>query len=1583
MTSKHPYSAPDSTGLYSLSRFPPRFSLQSALLATIIPLPNHPRIAYAIWSPTSTATLPDSLTYIEQARKRIVQHNEDLPIPDSLLSSLHFSAGSISLYVFAVGSVDKPSAAQAALAQLSFVGLIRTGTSSFTPSELYPCSDVCASQSTPCHACLDGSGPSQRPTSARLLPRHPLRRPFVQFLDGVRKRLIEIITDAACNGHTTLAGMHPARLGTGFVFGAMTSPSEWRSGWNSYSNDHPLTYCELSIHLSQLSPSSSRLIIQPWLRVSHYFPLVPTLPIPPGTPVALLPHGVPAYFLSMYTGSTGTLTARFADAFLGLGAGYWRRQWSSRDSPSNNDPIYIIVWVAIPSKSDEEKGMVLVWPASLCVGFIAGSSCKHAQSHLENIPALPAHLQASPPLPETYVPLALSSSVDPPPEQDLGLSLSLRPSPAPTFSHPPSPSHRSKFLVSQPLPHPGLRRSPTPHALHAFRSLTLQYAPHDVEMVSGEVSGFVGTVARERERERERIRKERQSSSSMTVTINQETPTAPALSSPGVAEVSDIIRTAPASPEASVAIPSSEVQTKRRSGSLFSDDASNPDTPMQEESIELPHEPPEMYSAFVKEEPTPISLPKAPPSTEITNLDGFSAFDTGWPGSTDYGMEFQLNLDDALGTTDDLGMDDNFGVFTEDDFDFFNGPTLAAADTTITPVPSFAEDRLPTSVFSPSVSGGPPLNILTRTPVEDGLPTGLGPPSAHSQSSPWAAFHPNSDSLTPQTELVDADIDVPLKALSDRRPSTVPIVDHILPLPGLNPRYQSAFEAIPFGLTHRLSDGKYLLGKFALPSPPPEDEVEPFVPSHAILKSPTWKSSYSVATDPRIRMTRKLVGSKRKLATQGGRAPNLSPGRFQDRNEWIQNELPLADDTSESENEECWTVDDRVSPDPKPATPPPSYLPLGPTLLQTHFHYPFLQSFSAIASTQGPLMHNSTTTPAAISAPTPISPAAILGSSSEKTKSLEAAGQILLREAVENPVWAEAWRASTGARSSKLRVRDIWPVDIKRVAALLDTVPLASSSVSLETIIGVDSMGAANMLQMMDPPLLTVAKTGEVINVLPSALRFWEKLGLLPRNGTKDVVAFMVYDQTHNQNEQQVVELFERFSTIYSAKHYGKHQAGVIEDYSENGTVRIRFESFRKGLSTLISRLSSETPNIVIYILTPDYTLQLASPVLRQVLSAIKRINKTRHPSAPILFQFIPERLLAASSSPESPSLETFIDSVYDRVLRPVVCRISNRYASVPVDARAYQQTPAFTLAKPLHTEVKFTNQESVDILDVVDRFSVLHIGYQVTHQHKWLLATSTDQHGEAHDLKAWLIPEDDDIDSFIVNSVWSFTVAMARRANVEWHVVVAKRGAMSAHEMDVWRSHLESALQAPDALAMQVSLLCVEQNNPWYFLAQQGEGDAWIPGSARGSKGQGSIALDITTTSLAFHSGAPFPISLRTQPDAATDLLLPVDAKDRPSIDELGMLPIATSTLAHVPSQADYTAIAMLHLHFLYLTRSSHSTSTMTNDIIRQEVVKSYYDLGVLAQARWGKFGFHNLPLHFAALEVMITTLDEPDRSV
>jgi mediator of RNA polymerase II transcription subunit 13 len=159
-----------------------------------------------------------------------------------------------------------------------------------------------------------------------------------------------------------------------------------------------------------------------------------------------------------------------------------------------------------------------------------------------------------------------------------------------------------------------------------------------------------------------------------------------------------------------------------------------------------------------------------------------------------------------------------------------------------------------------------------------------------------------------------------------------------------------------------------------------------------------------------------------------------------------------------------------------------------------------------------------------------------------------AAGAVLAREVVENSVWARAWGCRCTTENEQ-----VWPSDIEELADILKRVDVLDGPVGLMTmfssgmflmIISYLSLNHANTdgvpagknvhLQRLDPPMFSVGKSGCVVQILPPALRFWEKLGLSPHGGKRDVVAFVFLEEGGLEKQQQAEVWLNKMSAGYS-----------------------------------------------------------------------------------------------------------------------------------------------------------------------------------------------------------------------------------------------------------------------------------------------------------------------------------------------------------------------------------------------------------------------------------------------------------------
>lgn len=81
-------------------------------------------------------------------------------------------------------------------------------------------------------------------------------------------------------------------------------------------------------------------------------------------------------------------------------------------------------------------------------------------------------------------------------------------------------------------------------------------------------------------------------------------------------------------------------------------------------------------------------------------------------------------------------------------------------------------------------------------------------------------------------------------------------------------------------------------------------------------------------------------------------------------------------------------------------------------------------------------------------------------------------------------------------------------------------------------------MSSSRQLQVLDTPTITAAKGEAIIQISPTALRFWEKLGLGPRAGKKDTTAFVLYEEESVEKQSQVESWLATLATSYQVRFF-------------------------------------------------------------------------------------------------------------------------------------------------------------------------------------------------------------------------------------------------------------------------------------------------------------------------------------------------------------------------------------------------------------------------------------------------------------
>ena len=363
------------------------------------------------------------------------------------------------------------------------------------------------------------------------------------------------------------------------------------------------------------------------------------------------------------------------------------------------------------------------------------------------------------------------------------------------------------------------------------------------------------------------------------------------------------------------------------------------------------------------------------PMQVVEDKFDLAPIDNAYVDGFDWGEDFASG-----GMRNHLPQDFDDGMMmglTDDDFSFFDDPTPLPPSSlppfhsnahhtglqSSGPSPKFVDHFSHLTPFASAVSPTSPFgasphllqqgspNLLLGFPFEPphlgGNALGLGgtPGSLHMEGSP---FKTPRTPYSPFVELADEQQD-------PYHPPTLSI--GATPAVGAQRLFRraSAFDPVPFGTSHALSDDKYdpRKGKFGLPSPDAEvDELDaPVSSSRRQLADKAW---YTTVCDPRVtaagelKRRRKPSGAKLELE----RTERGKPVRART---WVRNEVESDAGMGEEESEDDWMEVDKETPQRGEDDAAESEegwraeLPFGAALLLLRQHLPTVFSPSSAA----------------------------------------------------------------------------------------------------------------------------------------------------------------------------------------------------------------------------------------------------------------------------------------------------------------------------------------------------------------------------------------------------------------------------------------------------------------------------------------------------------------------------------------------------------------------------------------------------------------------------------------------------------
>ncbi|KAH6647486.1 mediator complex subunit 13 C-terminal-domain-containing protein [Truncatella angustata] len=360
---------------------------------------------------------------------------------------------------------------------------------------------------------------------------------------------------------------------------------------------------------------------------------------------------------------------------------------------------------------------------------------------------------------------------------------------------------------------------------------------------------------------------------------------------------------------------------------------------------------------------------------------------------------------------------------------------------------------------------------------------------------------------------------------------------------------------------------------------------------------------------------------------------------------------------------------------------------------------------------------------------------------------------------------------------------------------------------------GAEQLKPSNLFQVPSPRF-EMRRYDSKLSVLPSAVTFWESLGLGPSNGAKDINAVCIYP--HNEGLSDDSSSFlEKMQGAYESLRLGSFDRmsaspdvpGGLLSYEVEKSGQDLFSSSILGtsllsgltkLSDVLSHLTVKETNFVIFFVYSNKVSGSAVEscyAFHQLFDRYKKLlfSSRKKVENEIVLQLIPMDFVASTDSLPTPTPVDYAKlavETYDR------CTLFG--GPMPAPAIVLEQTI------PRMIDFKLSTAPSASLLH---ENTCLHIAYAQSVDDRWITAAWTDNRGSQQITasyclgrkgKAICTPFSD-----VAQEIWATTLEMINTWKVHWRVIITKCGIMEPVEVELWSSLAQAESKANITLTL------------------------------------------------------------------------------------------------------------------------------------------------------------------------------------
>ncbi|KAK4241468.1 mediator complex subunit 13 C-terminal-domain-containing protein [Achaetomium macrosporum] len=350
---------------------------------------------------------------------------------------------------------------------------------------------------------------------------------------------------------------------------------------------------------------------------------------------------------------------------------------------------------------------------------------------------------------------------------------------------------------------------------------------------------------------------------------------------------------------------------------------------------------------------------------------------------------------------------------------------------------------------------------------------------------------------------------------------------------------------------------------------------------------------------------------------------------------------------------------------------------------------------------------------------------------------------------------------------------------------------------------------------LIPAPHIELRRYENQLSVLPSAVSFWDTLGLGPAHGPKDVIAVCMLPQAEGMRDNATAFL-DRVQSTYESLRLGAFERlsnvdglvdGVIllpvdqDIVSSDLSLPFARSAYVDKVASLAMALSSAPmsgKNFVVYVAyTPENPSSIvdACSSFQEVFEHYKRcmMDRKKQITNELVLQLVPLDVVASETSlvVMSPSECTRLClETYDR------CTLFGG----PMPA------PAIMLERALPRGIDF-KLAATPSPNLLRENSCIHVAYARSVDERWVTTAWTDNRGSTQATASYCLgrrgkPLSRQL-AEVVHEIWETTHDLISTCKVHWRVVITKCGPMDQQEMELWIGMAQAETRATVSLVL------------------------------------------------------------------------------------------------------------------------------------------------------------------------------------